>query len=165
MAWHQRQGDPAYLGAVPRTLAQGCLSVLRPDKQEVLPGKGGQGGARLRAPRAVSALPPANVRQSHSDWGDGCGWQRWQECSWPAGGTRPPLDSAGHQVAYGASGKEGGRGIGWVMRRGDGLRFPLSLRGYPPLKWGVGFGTSIGTWIPGCQTRCHIASCSQRKKR
>lgn len=118
------------------------LSALRCDKQEPLSGKGGQVGAWVSAPRAVSALPSTNLRQSHSDWGDGRGQQRWQGM---AGSTRPPLDSAGHPAAHGASGEEWGMGTGCNdEKRGWGYYSPL-LQGHLPLRWGVGFGTHVGT--------------------
>lgn len=54
LVWYQNQGDPAYRGVVPWTLARAGLSGPRRVKQEPLLGKGGgQVGVWVRAPRAV----------------------------------------------------------------------------------------------------------------
>lgn len=79
------------------------LSVLRRDMREPLSGKGGQVGAWVRAPRAVTALPPANIRQPHAGWGGGQG---------PA--DQAIVDPARHPAAEVAGSEDGG----WDVERG-----------------------------------------------
>lgn len=48
----------------PGPWSRASLSAPGHNEQESLSGKGGQAGAWVRVPRAVSALPPADLRQS-----------------------------------------------------------------------------------------------------
>lgn len=149
LAGHQDQGDPAYLGVVPGPWPRPGLSGSRRDKQEPLSGKGGQVGAWVRAPRAVSALPPADLRQSRSGWGEGRG---------PAGGTR-----RGSQPLMGPLARRGNGG-GLRMWRRAGPLCSAAL-GTPALQVEGGLGHTHRH--PGFQGPRQVpcASCSQRGRR
>lgn len=100
--------------------------------------------------KGSDALLPADLRQSHSGW---AGWQG------PAGGTRPPLDSAGQPAAYGASGQER------EQRQAEGVEKGWAALETPALQVDAGF------WCPqqhpGFQGPRQVpcASCSQRGRK
>lgn len=103
-----------------------------------------------RSSKGSDALPPADLRQSHSGWAGRRG---------PAGGTRPPLDSAGQPAAYGASGQERERGQAEDVEKG------WAALETPALQVEAGFGCP--QQHPGFQGPRQVpcASCSQRGRK
>lgn len=84
-----------------------------------------------------------------------------------AGGTRPPLDSAGHQVAYGASGKEGGRGIGWGDEKRGWATIPSVPQGIPSPQVGGGLWHKhwyLDSRVPDKMPYCFLLSEEKKVK-
>lgn len=142
------------------------LPALRNDKQEPLSGKGGEVAAWVRAPRAVRALPPANLRQSHSDWGDGRARLSWQECSWRDQATTG-LNWASSSI-WGLRRGVGNGNKGGMMRRRGGATTPSVALGTPAPQVRVGFGTHVGTQdsrVPDKVPCCFLLSAGEKGER